>query len=162
MALAPGPGSTSALEPGTGDGGELDGTISGHRSALRVRPCGVVMTPPPIQKAPPFDPELAAFLKALPEAPVTVTLPMIPAIRETLVTPPETVIGDRPIVFSDRTVPGPPGGADLTLTMLERSDRRPGGPAIYYIHGGGMIVGDRWMGTGAIVDWVDDLDALVI
>jgi acetyl esterase/lipase len=120
------------------------------------------MTPPPTEKAPPFDPELAAVLKALPEAPATVTRPMIPAIRETLVTPPETVIGDRPIVYSDRTVTGPPGGADLTLTMLERSDRRRGGPAIYYIHGGGMIVGDRWMGTGAIIDWVDDLDAMVI
>jgi acetyl esterase/lipase len=115
-----------------------------------------------IEKAPPFDPELAVVLAALPDGPTTVTRQMIPTIRETLVTPPETVIGDRPIVYADRIVPGPAGGSDLTLTVLERTDRRPGGPAIYYIHGGGMIVGDRWLGTGAIIDWVEDLDAMLI
>jgi acetyl esterase/lipase len=115
-----------------------------------------------IHTAPPFDGELAAALAALPDAPTTVTPEMIPAIREMLVTSPETVVGDRPVVYSDRTVPGPDGGGALTVTILERSDREPGGPAIYYIHGGGMIVGDRWFGTGTVIDWVTDLDAMLV
>ena len=79
-----------------------------------------------------------------------------------LVTPPSSVIGDRPIVHCDRVVPGPTGGPDLTVTIFERPDRKPWGPAIYYIHGGGMIIGDRWFGTGTIIDWVDDLDAILV
>jgi acetyl esterase/lipase len=120
------------------------------------------MTGPGVGKAPPFDPELAAVLAALPEAPTTVTPEMIPAIRKVLVTPPSSVIGDRPIVHCDRVVPGPTGGPDVTVTIFERPDRKPGGPAIYYIHGGGMIIGDRWFGTGTIIDWVDDLDAILV
>ena len=53
-------------------------------------------------------------------------------------------------------------GPDLTVTIFERPDRKPGGPAMYYIHGGGMIIGDRWFGTGTIIDWVDDLDAILV
>ena len=115
-----------------------------------------------IRRVPPFDPELQAVLAELPDAPATVTAAMIPSIRKVLVTPPETVIGDRPIVYSDRVIGGPPGVPDLTVTVLERSDRKPGGPAVFYIHGGGMIIGDRWFGTGPIVDWVVDLDALLV
>jgi acetyl esterase/lipase len=111
---------------------------------------------------PPFDPELAAVLASAPAGPPTVTREMIPAIREMMVTIPVSVIGDRPIVYSDRVVPGPPGGADIALTIFERSDRKPQGPAIYYIHGGGMIIGDRWFGTGTVIDWVNDLDAILI
>ncbi len=48
-------------------------------------------------------------------------------------------------------VPGPDGGADVHLTVL----RPPAGslslPAIYFIHGGGMVLGDRYAGIGALV-----------
>jgi acetyl esterase/lipase len=87
---------------------------------------------------------------------------MIPAIRERLVTPPESVIGHRPIIWSDRGIPGRSGQPDLTVTLIQRSDRAAGGPAVYYMHGGGMIAGDRWFGTGAIIDWVEDLDVLLV
>jgi acetyl esterase/lipase len=115
-----------------------------------------------VRKAPPIDPELADVLAALPDAPTTITPAMIPAIRKMLVTTPESVIGDRPILYVDRVIPGAPDGPELTVTVFERSDREPGGPAIYYIHGGGMIIGDRWFGTGTIIDWVEDLDAVLV
>ena len=115
-----------------------------------------------IHGVPPFDPELEAVLAGFPDAPATLTAAMIPSLRKMLVTPPATVIGERPIVYSDRVITGPPGAPDLTVTVLERSDRKPGGPAVFYIHGGGMIIGDRWFGTGTIIDWVDDLDALLV
>jgi acetyl esterase/lipase len=113
-------------------------------------------------KAPPFDPELAAALAAFPDAPTTVRRQMIPTIRDMLVTPPATVIGDRPIVYTDQVVPAGPDRPDITVTVIEAAHRRPGGPAIYYIHGGGMIIGDRWFGVGTIVDWVEDLDAVLV
>jgi acetyl esterase/lipase len=112
------------------------------------------------RKAPPFDPELAEALVAVP--PVSVTPDMIPLVRQAMVSEPGAAIGARPIVYADRAIPGPSGAPDLTVTILERSDRKPGGPAILYIHGGGMIVGDRWFGTGPIIDWVTDLDAVLV
>jgi acetyl esterase/lipase len=54
------------------------------------------------------------------------------------------------------------GGPDLTVMVLQRSDRKPGGPAVFYIHGGGVTIGDRWFGTGTIIDRVDELDALLV
>jgi acetyl esterase/lipase len=76
--------------------------------------------------APPFEPELAEVLASF---------------------------GDRPVRYTDRTIPGPAGAPDLTVSIVERPDRTPGGPAVCYIHGGGMILGDRWFGTGPVLDW---------
>ena len=61
-----------------------------------------------------------------PAGPTTVTREMIPAIRKMLVTPPATVIGDRPIVYSDRVIPGPSGGPDLAVTISSDPTGNPG------------------------------------
>jgi acetyl esterase/lipase len=115
-----------------------------------------------VRKAPPFDPELAEFLDSFPNAPATVTAEMIPVLRQTLVTAPQSVIEDRPIVYADHSIPGPAGAPELTVTILERADRKPGGPAICYLHPGGMIFGDRWFGLDPIIDWVIELDAMLV
>ena len=116
----------------------------------------------PSRPVPPFDPELAEALAAMPEAPVTITPEMIPVRRAEPAVPPGEIIAGRPVVYTDRTIPGPDGAPDLTVTILERPDRRPGGPAVYYIHGGGMIFGDRWVGVPTVLEWVTDLDAVLI
>jgi acetyl esterase/lipase len=115
------------------------------------------------RQAPPFDPELAAVLASFGDAPPTITPAMIPAIKQMMpATDPAEVIGSRPVRYSDREIPGPPGAANLTVSVVERLGREPGGPAVYYIHGGGMILGDRWFGTGPVIDWVTDLDAVLV
>src|SRR3546814_19800486 len=53
-------------------------------------------------------------------------------------------------------------GGSLVATILGAQDRRGGGPAIYYLHGGGMIVGDRWSGVAALFDWVHRYDAVAV
>jgi acetyl esterase/lipase len=115
------------------------------------------------RQAPPFDPELAAVLASFGGAPPTITADMIAAIKQMMpATDPAEVIGDRPIVYANRIIPGPPGAPDLTVSIAERPGRAPGGPAVYYLHGGGMILGDRWFGTGPVIDWVTDLDAVLV
>ena len=116
----------------------------------------------PSRPAPPYDPELATALAAWPEPPVSMTPATIPARRAQPRIPPEEIIADRPVVYADRTIPGPAGAPDLTVTILQRPDRRPGGPAVYYIHGGGMIFPDRWVGIPKVLDWITDLDAVMI
>jgi acetyl esterase/lipase len=114
-------------------------------------------------KAPPFDAELAevlASLKGMP--PSTMTKEMIPALRSRPAIPLADIIGERPITHVDRTIPGPAGEPDLTVAVFQREDHKPGGPGIYFIHGGGMIMGDRLAGIGRIIDWVDQLDAVAV
>jgi acetyl esterase/lipase len=110
----------------------------------------------------PYDAELAEALTAWPEPPVSITPELIPVRRAEPPILPAEIIAGRPIVYADRTIPGPDGAPDLTATIVERPDRRPGGPAVYYIHGGGMICPNRWSGIPAVLDWVTDLDAVLI
>lgn len=108
----------------------------------------------------PFDPEILPALEAMAAAPAA------PLIRETL--PREgasamfpsndEVIGARGIDWEDRVIPGPPGAPDLEVTIY-RPRGRDGEclPAVYNIHGGGMIVGHRSWEAARVVDIVDDL-----
>lgn len=112
---------------------------------------------------PPFDPELEAALIALADGPPpTVTPDMIGPMRENprlRVT--REMVHEAGLLTRDVQIAGFRGGS-IVATILEAPDRRPGGPAIYYLHGGGMIVGDRWSGIAALFDWVQRYDAVAV
>lgn len=73
----------------------------------------------------------------------------------------EAAIGDHPIDFTEYAVPGPAGAPDVIVSVLS-----PGGlggrvaagaapvGAIYNIHGGGMMVGNRRMDVPRLVELV--------
>jgi acetyl esterase/lipase len=65
--------------------------------------------------------------------------------------------------LTDHTVPGPPGEPDLLVSVLRpvRTDATPL-PGIYYLHGGGMILGNRFQGAPQLVEWVRDLGVVVV
>lgn len=114
---------------------------------------------------PPFDVELGAVLAALGEMlPPTLTPEMIAPMRQggLLATPIDEIIGDRPIRHEERTVPGPEGAPDITLSIFSRTDHVAGGPGIFHTHGGGMIIGDRFTGAEEYLNWVMELDAVVV
>ena len=115
--------------------------------------------------APPFDVELGAVLAALGEMlPPTLTPEMIGPMRQggLLATPIDELIGDRPIRHEVRTVPGPDGAPDITLSIFTRTDHVPGGPGIFHTHGGGMIIGDRRTGIDLFLPHVVDSGAVVV
>ena len=115
--------------------------------------------------APPFDVELGAVLAAVGEMlPSTLTPEMIGPMRQggLLAAPIADLIGDRPIRHEERVVPGPDGAPDITLSIFTRTDHQAGGPGIYHTHGGGMIIGDRFTGADGFLDWLMDLDAVVV
>jgi acetyl esterase/lipase len=109
---------------------------------------------------PPYDPELQAALDLMP-APPPLTDAMLPAIRSNPISPPiATVIEGRPLTVTDHTVPGH-DGAEITVSVIARTDHvRTDGAAVYMIHGGGMIMGDRWVGAEALADWVERYDVV--
>ncbi|MER3388029.1 MAG: alpha/beta hydrolase [Microcella pacifica] len=118
-----------------------------------------------VHPAPPFDVELSAALAALNEMlPPSITPDMIQPMREGgLGAPPiAELIGDRPIRHEERTISGPAGAPDLTVSIFSRADHVDGGPGIVHTHGGGMIIGDRFTGAEEYLNWVMELDAVVV
>jgi acetyl esterase/lipase len=110
---------------------------------------------------PPFDLELASSLYKLDDwIRSTRTPEMIPAIRNARTLPVSELIARRPITHVEYRIAGSDGANDLIISIFARVDHKPGGPGIYYIHGGGMISGSRFTGIGVVLDWVEVLDAV--
>jgi len=113
-------------------------------------------------KRPPYDVELEPILKAFPELP-----PLTPeAIEQTQagmlsMSTPELILTDPAISHEEKTIPGPGGKIELTIL---RSKTSTGGlrPVIYYMHGGGMLLGSRLFGLNQTFEWIKELDAVLI
>ncbi|NHC15373.1 alpha/beta hydrolase, partial [Motilibacter sp. E257] len=122
-------------------------------------------TAQPVGPPPPFDPELAPVVDALtsirppdayrPDTIVEMRQP-VPGVP----TPTDSVLSrDGAYHVRERTVPGRHGDPDVALlTCLPRYVRTPI-PAIYFIHGGGMIVGDNRFGLPEVLDLAEPLGA---
>jgi acetyl esterase/lipase len=114
---------------------------------------------------PPFDPELHAARTAEPLSyvPSTITPEMIAPMQQTRpVIDPDELIAGTGIVHEERVVPGPQGAPDMTVSIFHRADRAAVGPGVYFIHGGGMIAGQRLDGVAAFFTHVIELDAVVV
>ncbi|WP_244950027.1 alpha/beta hydrolase [Streptomyces griseofuscus] len=117
---------------------------------------------------PPFDPELAAALKAInqvmppgltPEQ--TVPARQSPAMQMMADT---DATMDGAFDTEDRTVPGPEGASDISLLICRptapAADRLR--PVIYFTHGGGMVVGRNRVGVELPLAWARELGAIVV
>ncbi|WP_166346513.1 alpha/beta hydrolase [Phytoactinopolyspora limicola] len=72
------------------------------------------------------------------------------------VTPPlDQVIAGRAVVWEDRVVPGPPGEPGVPIAVIRPAAGLTTPAAVYYIHGGGMYMGTRFLFLDALVDLVD-------
>lgn len=106
----------------------------------------------------PFDPEIDTALAAMGDNTGPEFTPeAMPEIRQAMTAmfpSPAEVVGDRPVEIAEYTVPGPEGAPDIELTVLSPSGLTRPVPALYNMHGGGMMVGHRYMETGRLVDLV--------
>jgi acetyl esterase/lipase len=122
--------------------------------------------PPPVGPPPPFDLELAAVLDVLgDQTSVQLTVDMIPAMRARFAQrrPPEVDLS-RGGAFEvrDLSVPGPPGAPAVSLLVCRAAATSAPMAAIYYIHGGGMIVGDNRLGVPEALDWAQELNLAIV
>ncbi|HWO59699.1 MAG TPA: alpha/beta hydrolase [Umezawaea sp.] len=113
---------------------------------------------------PPFDPELAAALEAMPELPTSLTPDLIPSLREGYnsrdATNEELRRGGA-FEVSERPVPGPHG--DIPVLILKPAAATGLVGAIYYIHGGGMITGtNRGADSTKAYDLAQELGLAVV
>ena len=114
---------------------------------------------------PPFDPECAAVLAHLPAFPA-LNLETIAAIRQP---PPgfeppsdEELTRDGAFTLEERFAPGRDGAPHVPLLVCRPTAVYGPRPVIYFIHGGGMISGDRRQGLPQILDCAKVLGLTVV
>jgi acetyl esterase/lipase len=129
-------------------------------------PDAVTVGPPP-----PFDPELAPALAARAaireRMPVTLTADMLPPLRQAQAQADdmtdEELSLDGVFTVSDRVVPGPAGAPDISLAVCVPVKATTPVAAIYFIHGGGMIMGsNRGPGIAGVLNVAAELGLAVI
>ena len=115
---------------------------------------------------PPFDPELAPALSAIHES-ITpaVTAEMIPSLRELLAAGSptlEALANDGAFNVDERRVPGPDGAPDVGLLVAQPTGHDGPLPILYYIHGGGMVMGDNRFGVADVLPWASRFGLVVV
>jgi acetyl esterase/lipase len=111
---------------------------------------------------PDLDPQLRALLAEMPLM-SELSPETLAQLRQFPSTPIDTLLEGRAVDRREVTVPGP-DGAQIPLSILSPAgaDRSAAAPCVYWIHGGGMIMGDRFSQIDIPLDWLDLLGAVVI
>lgn len=113
---------------------------------------------------PPFDPELRDIvLSGTPAPPMTDEL--LAALRQQTergVAGIQAELDRYPVSLREITIPGP--GTDILLAVISPENGVTNAPALYNIHGGGMIMGDRFTNLAEyhLVEWVVKFGVVVV
>ncbi|WP_410662192.1 alpha/beta hydrolase [Amycolatopsis sp. lyj-84] len=106
-----------------------------------------------------FDPELAEALVGVPSGPplsAESLAGMRQAMAEMNLSCAEA-IGDRDLVWEDRTVPG----TDVVVTVVKPRNAQ-GAPGFYNIHGGGMVLDNRFADLPRMVALVEEFGFVAV
>lgn len=118
------------------------------------------MSPPPI------DPEISGTLEVIAEQlPSSISPEMIPVLRQRAWEASASVEDLRrggALEVEERVVPGPAGAPDISLLIARPAEAVTALPGIYYVHGGGMIVGNNRMGMEEMADLATELGLVVV
>jgi acetyl esterase/lipase len=112
------------------------------------------MTQPfvPVPYDPELEPGLARFLELVEGIPLRAgTILANRAHFATIVPPIEYAVAERPVEFEHRTIPGPVGAPDVEVTIVRPRGGVRNAPGIYSIHGGGMVLGNRFFGVDGLI-----------
>lgn len=115
----------------------------------------------------PFDPELRDFLaemqRRVPSVPLSLeTLAIARTGAAAMASPVAEVIAGLGIEHEERRIPGPLGAPDLEVSILRPIGKRGPVPALYNIHGGGLVMGTRFMDTPRLAALVAELGVVAV
>lgn len=114
---------------------------------------------------PPFDPECGAVLAGIGEVLSPSLRPEdIPAMRANLaaLVPPLPDYLETEFTVEERSVPGPEDAPEISLLIARPTAAPTPVAAIYFIHGGGMVMGDNRGGLAEILDYAKELQVAVV
>ncbi|MEU8379624.1 alpha/beta hydrolase [Streptosporangium sp. NPDC048865] len=111
---------------------------------------------------PGLDPELRTLLADMPLV-SELNLEVLAQLRQYPSTPVDTLLDGRAVEHRELTVPTP-DGARLPVSIFSPAGagRATAAPCVYWIHGGGMIMGDRFSQIDIPLGWLDLLGAVVV
>lgn len=113
--------------------------------------------------APPFDPELGVVLADIADrVPPAITADMIDRFRAI---PPDPTVGgalEALGIVHDRRILPAYGHATIEASIFRPTAASGAGPGILYLHGGGMVFGNRFGGVGAYLPLVATHGAVVV
>ena len=113
-------------------------------------------------RRPGIDAELAAPLAEIKALLPPLTLEGLSEMQGLPSPPVEQVLEGRAIDHEELEVPGPDGAPDVKLSVYRPSAASAPTACMYWIHGGGMIIGDRFTNIELPMDWVDDLGITLV
>jgi acetyl esterase/lipase len=111
---------------------------------------------------PGFDPELQAALAEMPPMP-RLTPEVLAQLRQYPSAPVETFLEGLKVDRREVTVPGSDGALiPLSIFSPAGPGRSTAAPCVYWIHGGGMILGDRFSQIDIPLEWLAEFGAVVV
>jgi acetyl esterase/lipase len=113
-------------------------------------------------RRPGIDPELVAPLAEIKALLPPLTLEGLSEMQGLPSPPVEQVLEGRAIEHEELEVPGPDGAPDVKLSVYRPAAASAPGACVYFIHGGGMIIGDRFTNIELPMEWVDSLGVTLV
>ncbi|WP_208009528.1 alpha/beta hydrolase fold domain-containing protein [Nesterenkonia sphaerica] len=116
---------------------------------------------------PPWDPELVEALAETRATRPAFSPATLDQLRRELADgtpgepPPDLSAGGR-VKVEERQIPGPYGAPDITVLILTPAEAAGTTAGIYYIHGGGMVMGTRRNGVESLVSYAAEGLATVV
>ncbi|OPF83840.1 alpha/beta hydrolase [Streptomyces antioxidans] len=111
---------------------------------------------------PGLDPELRELLADTPLM-AQLSPEVLAQLRQLPSMPIETLLAHRHVDRREVTVPAK-DGAPIPLSVFSpaHTDRTSAAPCVYWMHGGGMVMGDRFSQIDIPLEWLDEFGAVVV
>ncbi|MEU9152879.1 alpha/beta hydrolase [Streptomyces sp. NPDC048417] len=113
---------------------------------------------------PSLDPELRELLADMPLM-SRLTPDLLAQLRRLPSTPVDSLLAHRQVERREITVPAE-DGAEIRLSVLSPAHTdgatTASAPCVYWIHGGGMVMGDRFSQIDIPLEWLDEFGAVVV
>ncbi|MFE4920796.1 alpha/beta hydrolase [Streptomyces sp. NPDC056661] len=111
---------------------------------------------------PTLDPELRELLADMPLM-SQLSPEVLAQLRQLPSTPVEPLLAHRQADRREVTVPAK-DGAPIPLSIFSpaNTDRTIAAPCVYWMHGGGMVMGDRFSQIDIPLEWLDEFGAVVV
>ncbi|MET0426844.1 MAG: alpha/beta hydrolase [Actinoplanes sp.] len=109
---------------------------------------------------PDFDADLHVLLAEMPLV-LHLDAETLTQIRPFAAPPVEPLLDGLAVDRQEITIPGPDGGV-VPLAVLRPAAPATAAPCIYWIHGGGMVMGNRYSQLDIPLEWLDRFGAVVV
>lgn len=109
---------------------------------------------------PGLDPELRELLADMPLM-SQLTPEALAQLRRLPSTPVDSLLAHRQVDRREVTVPAA-DGAPIPLSIFSPAESAAAAPCVYWMHGGGMVMGDRFSQIDIPLEWLDRFGAVVV